>query len=51
MKDLFLITVPGNPVEKFVTDDITLLTGKYPLFLIEKIEYKPCAETLKIVNS
>lgn len=51
MKDLFLITIPGNPVEKFVTDDISSLTGKYPLFLIEKIEFKPCVETLKTASS
>lgn len=39
---IYLITVPpasqGDQPLRFVTDDINKVTGKYPVFMIEKLD-------------
>lgn len=43
MKKMYLIIVPSKDGQtiskKFVTDDITILTGKFPFFTIESIDF------------
>lgn len=43
MKEFYLITVPSkNPNEKpvqFVVSDLAVVTGKYPFFMIQKVDY------------
>lgn len=43
MKKVYLITVPSeqpnNKPLQFVVDDVTLVTNKYPFFMIQSIDY------------
>lgn len=43
MKKVYLITVPserqGEKPDMFIVDDLSLVTGKYPFFMIQMVEY------------
>lgn len=43
MKKVYLITVPNQDGKSaplvFVTDDISLITGKYPMFMIQQVDF------------
>lgn len=43
MKKVYLITVPserqGEKPEQFVVENVASITGKYPFFMIQQIDY------------
>lgn len=43
MKKVYLITIPsdkqGVPAVLFVTDDIKNVTGKYPVMMIQQVDF------------
>lgn len=50
----YLITIPqaGSQPKQFITDDIAWLTGKYPYFMIQKIDFEKCPSvTQETANS
>lgn len=45
----YLITIPqaNSQPKQFITDDISWLTGKYPYFMIQKIDFEPCPNVIQ----
>lgn len=43
MKKVYIISVPSSdgksPAIVFVTDDLSSITGKYPVFMIQEVDF------------
>lgn len=43
MKKVYLVTIPANqqgvPPTMMVVEDLSIVTGKYPYFMIQEVEY------------